>query len=85
MTSITWDPGAREFLRKLPKEIARRIYAKVDTVIANNVERFLETLANIDVYKIRVGDYRLFVDYNKNKNELIVRAIRHRKNAYKKS
>lgn len=84
MTSIEWDPQAREFLRKLPKNIAQRIYDKVDQEIKANVEHFLETLVNIPCYKIRIGDYRLFVDYYKNNDLLVIRSIRHRKDAYKR-
>ena len=52
MTSIDWDPKAREFLRKLPRNIANRIFNKVD--------------------------------HNKNQDNLIIRSIRHRRDAYKK-
>lgn len=51
MTSIDWDPDARKFLHKLPPEIAKRIYRKIDLEIKYNVERYLNTLANIDAYK----------------------------------
>ena len=84
MTSIEWDPQAREFLRKLPPEIAKRIFRKIDQKVGLNAERYLETLVNFDGYKIRVGDYRLFVDYFKENNHLTIRAIRHRKNAYQR-
>lgn len=83
MTSVEWDPKAREFLRKLPKDIAKRIFNKVDREIIINVKRYLETLVGRDGYKIRVGDYRLFVDYYQNKDHLKIRSIRHRRNAYK--
>ena len=83
MTSIEWDTKAREFLRKLQKDVAERIFRKVDTEIKNNVERFLEPLINKDGYKIRIGEYRLFVDFYKDKGLLVVRVIRHRRNAYK--
>jgi len=83
MSSVEWDPKARDFLRKLPKDLAKRIFKKVDREISQNVERYLETLANIDAYKIRIGDYRLFVDFDRNEDKLVIRAIRHRKDAYK--
>ena len=83
MTFIEWDPKARDFLRKLHRDVAERIFTKFEKEIKPNVERHLETLANVEGYKIRVGDYRLFVDYYHNKDLLIVRAIRHRKDAYK--
>ena len=84
MTSVEWDPQARDFLRKLPKDLAKRIYSKVDLEVKENVEHFLETLVNIPGYKIRIGDYRLFVDYYKQNNLLVIRSIRHRRDAYKR-
>ena len=83
MTSIEWDPKARDFIRKLPKSISKRIFKKIDIEVKNNVKRFLETLVNRDGYKIRVGVYRLFVDYYEDKDHLVIRTIRHRRRAYK--
>jgi len=83
MSLVEWDPKAQDFLRKLPKDLAKRIFNKVDKEISQNVERYLETLVNIDAYKIRIGDYRLFVDFDRDMDKLVIRAIRHRKDAYK--
>jgi mRNA-degrading endonuclease RelE of RelBE toxin-antitoxin system len=63
MTRVIWDPKAREFLRKLDKHIAKRIYTTVDKKISKNVGRYLESIAGHDFLKLRVGDYRLFVDF----------------------
>lgn len=82
-SDIIWEPKSREFLRKLPKNIAKRIYGKINNEIKYNAERYLETLVNRECYKIRIGNYRLFVDYNKNEGILIIRSIRHRRDAYK--
>ena len=81
---IIWDPKARSFLRKLPVVIAKRIFAKVNKIANDNITRHLEPLVDIDGYKIRIGDYRLFVNYDNKHDLLTIRAIRHRKNAYKK-
>ena len=83
MTSVIWDPRAGEFLRKLPKDISKRIFNKINIEVKENVERYLEPLVNLNGSKIRVGDYRLFVDYYKNKDLLVIRLIRHRRDAYK--
>jgi len=53
MTSVEWDPKARNFLRKLPKNISQRIFNKVDREVCKDVVRFLETLVNFEGYKIR--------------------------------
>ena len=84
MTSIIWDPKARDFLKKLPKDVSNRIFKKIDTEINENVERYLKSLIDIEGHKIRIGNYRLFVDYYKNSNQLVIRSIKHRKDAYKK-
>ena len=83
MSSVSWEPKARDFLRKLPSDISNRIYKKVNTEIRYSVKRYLEPLVNLPGSKIRIGDYRLFVDYYEKEDLLIVRAIRHRKDAYK--
>jgi mRNA-degrading endonuclease RelE of RelBE toxin-antitoxin system len=83
MTRVSWDPKAREFLRKLEKDIAGHIYMAVDRKISQNVERYLESIKGYDFLKIRVGDYRLFVDYYKSEDLLVIRMIDHRENAYK--
>lgn len=59
MTFIIWDLKAREFLRKLQKEVAKRIFNKVDKKIRNNIERYLERLVKINAYKIRIGHISL--------------------------
>jgi len=46
--------------------------------------RYLKNLISIDAKKLRIGDYRLFADYYQKEDKLIIRSIRHRKNAYKK-
>ena len=83
MTTVDWDTQARDFLERSPKDVSRRIFHKVDA-IKNNVERYLETLVSIDAYKIRIDEYRLFVDFYRDQDRLVIRAIRHRKDAYKR-
>lgn len=83
MSHAQWDPKARDFLRKLPKDIAKRLFEKVDKDIRYNVKHYLESLVGMDVKKIRIGDYRLFVDFYEDKDILVIRAIRHRREAYK--
>lgn len=80
---IHWDPIANKFLRKLPKEIASRIVRKVDAIKVN-LEHYLETLAGRKDYKLRIGDYRLFIDLNRTSKEAFIRTMRHRRDAYKK-
>ena len=84
MTLIKWDPKAEEFLDKLDRHLAVRIYNAIDNKVSKGIKRCLEPVKGYDFVKIRVGDYRLFVDYYSEKDILKVRMIDHRGSAYKR-
>ncbi len=78
---VVWDKISLKFLDKLPKEEAKRIIKKVETANEDPI-RYAERLVGSGIYKIRVGDYRVFVDIYYNPNIMKIRAIRHRSVAY---
>jgi mRNA interferase RelE/StbE len=80
---VKWDPKSLKTLDKLPKVDSLRIAKKVD-IAKDDPIRYAERLVGEELYKIRVGDYRVFVDINHNPDTIKVRAIRHRREAYKK-
>ncbi|MDP2717695.1 MAG: type II toxin-antitoxin system RelE/ParE family toxin, partial [Candidatus Micrarchaeota archaeon] len=70
-------------LKKLDASIADRIIKKAETA-EKMPEHFLERLVGVPYFKLRCGDYRLFVDWDKKKEKLGVLRVLHRKNAYDK-
>lgn len=82
MSSVKWSDKSLKFLSKLDEKDAKRIVKKVDRIKENPL-RYIKGLVNRDFGKIRAGDYRLFVDFYIKENELVIRTIKHRKNAYK--
>lgn len=83
MTQIMWGPEAQDFVDKLPTHIRDRILKKMGKDIRADPKRYIEHLEGKDFGKIRIGDYRLFVDYAEAEQTLTVRSMRHRHNAYK--
>lgn len=83
MTEIIWKEHALNFLRKIDKKDSKRIVKKLNKEISHNINRYLKFLINKDFYKIKIGDYRLFVDYISKEDKLIINTIKSRKNAYK--
>ena len=65
---IVWDPIAVDVLRKLARDISKRIVNKVDKEIKENPQRYLERL----------------VDLTNEPKKLYIRTIKHRREAYKK-
>lgn len=81
--NLIWKDKALNFVRKLGKIDSKRIVEKMKD-IRLNPERYVLSLVNMNVSKIRVGDYRIFVNFYKDKNELVIHSVRHRRNAYKR-
>jgi len=81
--ALLWSPKSRKNLAKLDKKTVVRIIEKMRSV-AESHYGFLEKIKDEEGYKVRVGDYRIFVDLDKEKHEVHVLTVRHRKKAYKK-
>ena len=79
---IIWDKKALDFLRKIHKDDAKRVIKKVNSIV-DDPKHYLETLAEIKSYKLRIGDYRALIDLNEDKKTLSVVLIGHRKDIYK--
>ena len=82
MYDIKFTENAERQLKKLERDIQDRII-KVLERIRIRPEDFVEKLIGELGYKLRVGDYRLFLDINSNDLIILVLKIGHRKNIYK--
>ncbi|MBN2421717.1 type II toxin-antitoxin system RelE/ParE family toxin [Candidatus Woesearchaeota archaeon] len=83
MYKVIFDPEAIEFLEKLEKIIAKRIYDKISSTKPIPYH-FWERLTGRKDFKLRIGDYRAIADINYNSKTIEVTRIGHRKNIYKK-
>lgn len=82
MADIQITDKAIEELDKLEEEVSDRILQKLNE-IQDWPEHYLERLQGYAYYKLRVGDYRVIVDWDKEENIIYVRTVGHRKNIYK--
>ena len=82
--SVIYQGPAEAALRKLPREIQVRILRKVDQLAGNpfppGTEKFR---AATDLWRIRIGDYR--VVYTVERKELLVLVLKvgHRREVYR--
>ena len=77
---VTWRPKARDQLENLDNSIRERIKKKVNELI-NNPSHYSERLVGIDLFKLRIGDYRVL--YRIDNDELLIEAVGHRSTVYK--
>ena len=81
MTEVEWTPKALELLDGLETEPQERLVKKLDEA-ADWTSHRLEKLSGYPYYKIRAGDYRAIVTWNRQADVLIVEAVGHRRNIY---
>lgn len=62
--SYKFTPKAFKKLEKLPREIQRRIFAKLDYFCETNPMIFAEKLSDFELgdYRFRISDYRVIFD-----------------------
>ena len=83
MYSLRFDEKAIDFLEKLPNEISKRIFRKVQET-KDDPHRYFDRLTGRSEYKLRVGDYRVIADIQDNELLILVVLVEHRSKVYKK-
>jgi len=81
---IVFSQKAKKQLFKLERLIQERIISALER-IKIRPESYITKLVGDPGYKLRIGDYRIIMDIDKNKLLILVIKIGHRKNIYEKS
>ncbi len=82
MYDIIFSEQALKQLEKLEKTLQERII-KVLERIRIRPEHFVTKLVGDYGYKLRIGDYRVILDLDRDKLLILVIKVGHRKNIYK--
>lgn len=80
---IIWSDSAARQLRKFDRTVARRIFAKVGELRENPI-RHVQKLVNSPYYRLRVGDYRVILDIQRNVLRILVLKVGHRESVYER-
>jgi len=81
MTDVEYTEQALEHLAGLEDHVADRVINKIDEA-TEWTEHRLERLSGYPYYKLRAGDYRAIITWNRKEDVLIVEAVGHRRNVY---
>ena len=81
MTDVEYTAQAVEHLDNLDPQVADRVLNKVEEA-TEWTEHRLERLSGYPYYKVRAGDYRAIVTWNRETDTIIVEAVGHRRNVY---
>ena len=81
-SELRYAETIEESLEELDGEKAERIIKKLDD-ITDFPEHYLSPLTNHPGYKLRVGDFRIVIDWDKDENKLYAIDVLKRKKNYR--
>lgn len=81
MTDVDITPQADEHLEALDPQARERVLKKLQEA-TEWTEHRLDPLTGYPYYKLRAGDYRAIITWDREADRLIVEAVGHRRNIY---
>lgn len=81
MVDVLLHEDARDELRDLPPDVQDRIREKLENA-ASDPGRYLKSLSGRETYRLRIGEYRVEMEWDRATGELRVLAIGHRDGFY---
>ncbi len=81
MTEIFLTDRAVERLESLDSETEERIKKKLKS-ITDFPEHYQKPLKGREDYRLRIGDYRALIDWEREEDTLYVKSVGHRRNFY---
>ena len=81
MFRIIWSEPAAGELKKLDRTVAKQILVKVEG-LREDPYRNVRKLVGLPYFRLRVGDYRVIMDIQKNELRILVLKVGHRKDIY---
>jgi mRNA interferase RelE/StbE len=81
---IEFSPTAERQFKKLPKEAQARLKHRIDILAENPFPRGVKKLsAEEDLYRLRIGDYRIIYQAQGKALLILILKLGHRKNVYR--
>jgi mRNA interferase RelE/StbE len=82
--SVTFSRSARKELENLPTSIERRILPKIESLSKNpHPNGASKLIGQKDMWRIRVGDYRVLHSISDKRKTVDIAAVMHRSEVYK--
>lgn len=81
--NVSWSATSLRQLEKLDKVSANRVINKVEAITKDPFS-FVQRLKGFNLYKLRVGDYRVIMSIESSKMIIFVLEVGHRSVVYRK-
>jgi len=81
--SIVWLKSAHKSFEKLPTTTQKAIIKQIDLLNTSHENSDIKKLkGHSDLYRLRIGDYRVIFAINKKAQQICISAIGHRREIY---
>ena len=81
---VTLARSARKELEKLPGSVAQRVVEQLEVLMKNpRPVRAIKLQGNRNLWRLRVGDYRVIYNIDDSARLIDVSAVRHRRDVYR--
>jgi len=81
---IEFSPSAESQFKRLPKEVQARLKPRIDSLTENPFPRGVKKLsAEENLYRLRIGDYRIIYQVQGRVFLILILKIGHRKDVYR--
>jgi len=81
---VIFKPSVEKDLRSLPRSVVMRIFKHIDALKKDPFQRQSIKLAGAEqLYRVRIGDYRMIYGVDKDSRQVIVHYVRHRRDVYR--
>ena len=82
--TILWSEKAQSQLEKLPFTIKKAIFIKISGLASDPYSNSVKKLRGTDLFRLRVGDYRVIFEIEGKELRILILFLGHRKNVYKR-
>lgn len=82
--NVILQPSVEKDLRALPSSVIKRVFQRIEALAGDPRPRGSLKLAGAEqLYRIRVGDYRIVYTVDQDSRQVIVYYVRHRRDVYR--
>ena len=77
---IIFKPSVEKDLRSLPQSLLTRIFEHIEGLKSDPFPRQSKKLSGAEqLYRVRIGDYRMIYEVDKDDRQIIIQHVRHRR------
>ena len=81
---VILKPSVEKDLRSLPSSVLKRVFQRIEALEDNPRPRGSLKLAGAEqLYRIRIGDYRIVYTVDESSAQVVVYYVRHRRDVYR--